>query len=196
MVVVLLLLLLILWLGRGVRFTVLRSILPNEAEVSVKSGAEVKGVGEGAGVDVVGSGPCEVWVTCGVRWSCAGYWPSSTERASGRGKWDCQGQRLVPAPAYWPSLWEWSPAGWLGTRPPQGAHWRTRWWWARAQKSRQSQTTGCGQAGSWSRSVSWVRKLNKLQILNNLNIPDIYILSSIVNIHSVRCTECSRGSRF
>ena len=59
-VVLLLLLLRILWLGRGIRFTVLRLILPGEAGVPVQYGAEVEGVGEGVGDDVEGGGPCGV----------------------------------------------------------------------------------------------------------------------------------------
>ena len=72
-VVLLLLLLRILWLGCWVRFTDLQLVLPGEAGVPVQSGAEVEGVGEGAGDDVEGGGPCGVWVTCGMRRSCAGF---------------------------------------------------------------------------------------------------------------------------
>ena len=59
-VVLLPLLLRILWLGRGIRFTVLRLVLSGEAGVPVQYGAEVEGVGEGVGDDVEGGGPCGV----------------------------------------------------------------------------------------------------------------------------------------
>ena len=51
-VILLLLLLRILWLGRGIRFTVLRFVLPGEAGVPVQYGTEVEGV--------EGGGPCGV----------------------------------------------------------------------------------------------------------------------------------------
>ena len=58
--VLLLLLLRILWLERGIGFTVLHLLLPGEAGVPVQFGAEVEGVGEGVGEGVEGGGPCGV----------------------------------------------------------------------------------------------------------------------------------------
>ena len=75
--VLLLLLLRVLCLGCGVRFTslteftVLHLLLPSEAGGPVQFGEEVEGDGAGVG-EGEGGGPCGVWVTCGVRRLCDG----------------------------------------------------------------------------------------------------------------------------
>ena len=64
--VLLLLLLRVLWLGRGGRFTslteftVLHLLLPSEAGGPVQFGEEVEDVGAGVGEGVEGGGPCGV----------------------------------------------------------------------------------------------------------------------------------------
>ena len=80
--VLLLLCLRILWLGRGLGLAKRTDLvcvllfLQSGAGGPVQVGAVVVGVVAGVGEGCVGVGLCGVQVSCGLRWLCAGLWPS------------------------------------------------------------------------------------------------------------------------